>query len=379
MTAPLELTLDQLGRLDELARGGTATVYLAPELRLPGLDDERFVYKKYNEVTKQSAGPSLGTGLSNFVRFRERLPEEQREAWDARIIWPVSVVLDDSGAADGVIMRLIPERYFQEFTKRAGGVNRKPREVETLFGDDVTSARKGLPGVDPPARIRLIRAIAAAYGMMHKQNVVVGDISGRNIIYDPDPARPSIMVVDVDSARIKGNRAVFGMQPHTPNWQPPEALLASAALQRASRSSPSPPVEMLDRLRSRWAIQTTATDVYKFALMTVRILSNGRGGAVSRDPARARGVLKARIGDTAADLLDASFSDDAKQRPTMRDWYDALQHRKPGSKTPSPRVAADETPAVEKTSTLLANGHQVGQWVWVEGQGWVRRSSRPRP
>ena len=140
---------------------------------------------------------------------------------------------------------------------------------------------------------------------------------------------------------------------------------------------PAPPMEVLDRLRSKWAIQTTATDVYKFALMTARILSHGRGAAVTRDPTMARGILKARIGDLAADLLDASFSDDAKQRPTMREWYDALQHRKPRPVTASPRRADDE-PAGRAT-TLLADGHRVGQWVWAEGQGWVRRTSRQRP
>ncbi|MFI7514096.1 hypothetical protein ACIBVK_11465 [Micromonospora echinofusca] len=382
MTAPLEMTVGQLGRIQQLARGGTATIYLAPDLRLPGFDDVRFVYKKYNEVTKRAAGPSLTTGLSNFVRFRDRLPSKQRDAWDARIIWPVSVVLDENGAADGVIMRLIPDQYFHDFTKRAGGVNRKPREIETLFGDDETALRKGLTKVDLTTRFRLIRAIAAAYGMMHKENVVIGDISGRNIIYDPDPAHPTIMVVDVDSARIRGNRAVFGMQPHTPNWQPPEALAASAALIRGSKSNPPMPDDDRDRLRNRWSIQSTQTDVYKFALMVVRILDNGRGGAVNRDPHKARRILKAQAGDEAADLLDASLAENERQRPTMRQWYDQLQQRRAGRHSgpvpPRPRPQTAGPATAQPNNQHLANGHRVGKWQWVEGQGWVRHSLGPR-
>ncbi|GAA4593170.1 hypothetical protein BJY16_000877 [Actinoplanes octamycinicus] len=345
------LTVRALGPLRQLARGGTATVFLAPELRLPGLPGEQFVYKRYTDATKRRAGPSLTTGLTGFVRFRDRLPEAQRAAWDARIIWPVGVVVDEDGAAGGVVMRLIPDRYFQDFRKRSGGVHRKPREIETLFGDDETALRKGLPAVGVTDRLRLIRAVAAAYGMMHKQGVVVGDISGRNIIYDPGPVRPSVLVVDVDSARIKGNRAVFGMQPHTPHWQPPEALAASAELAGWDGADE----DLRDRLRDRWAIQSTKTDVYKFALMTVRILANGRGGAVSRDPSRARRVLRDMLGEPAAVLLDASLSPTPADRPAIRDWYDALQ---PSGQERPPEVSRQVS----------------GGWVWVDGQGWVRGS-----
>ncbi|AEV88573.1 hypothetical protein ACWT_7563 [Actinoplanes sp. SE50] len=51
----------------------------------------------------------------------------------------------------------------------------------------MTAARTGLPPVDLTARLGLVRAVAAAYTMKHAQNVVVGDISGRNVLYDTDP------------------------------------------------------------------------------------------------------------------------------------------------------------------------------------------------
>ncbi|KUL21924.1 protein kinase family protein [Actinoplanes awajinensis] len=355
-----ELPLRRLGRLEQLARGGTATVFLAPDLRLPDLPGSRFVYKRYTGATKRRAGPSLAGGLSGFVRFRDRLPDAQRAAWDARIIWPLRVVVDEDGAADGVLMRLIPDRYFQDFRKRSGGLHRKPREIETLFGDDATTRRTGLPPVDVGDRLRLIRAVAGAYAMMHRQNVVVGDVSGRNIIYDPDPARPSVLVVDVDSARVRGTRAVFGMQPHTPNWQPPEALAASAELARLDPAD----TDAHDRLRARWAIQSTTTDVYKFALMAARILANGRGAAVRRDPAGAHRILRERAGAQAAALLDASLSPAGRDRPAMRDWYEALHPAGSQGCLPEPEAPLRTSRNSERPVS--------GTWEWTDGQGWVR-------
>jgi len=363
-----ELDVAALGRPQPLGHGGTAVVYLVPDLQLPEFPGERFVYKKYNEKTKQAAGPALGRGLTNFVQFRGRLPANQQRAWDARIIWPIAVV-KDGDAADGIIMRLIPDRFFHDFTKREGGVNRKPREIETLFGDNETARRKGLPEVKLVTRLQIVRAIAAAYSMMHKEGVVLGDISGRNIIYDPDPRQPAIMVVDVDSARIRGNRSTFGVQPHTPNWQPPEAMAASEALSRAQRSKPPAPLDVLDRLNTTWSIQSVKTDVYKFALMTVRILDYGRGRAVNRDPAHARKILSDRIGPQAAKLLDASMSAQPNDRPQMRDWYHLLAGTAPVSSIPAQPHSTSSVPGV---NSRPANGARRGNWQWEDGKGWVR-------
>jgi serine/threonine protein kinase len=363
-----ELDVSALGRLTPLGRGGTATVYFVPGLQLPEFPGERFVYKKYNDRTIRLAGQALGHGLTNFVQFRDRLPEEQQRAWDARIIWPVAVVKNRGGAAEGIIMRLIPDRYFHDFKKREGGVNRKPREIETLFGDTETALRKGLPDVQQHTRLQLLRAIAGAYAMMHKENVVLGDISGRNIIYDPDPKQPSIMVVDVDSARVKGNRATFGIQPHTPNWQPPEALRASAELERGKVARPPMSVDAQNRLHNLWSIQSVKTDVYKFGLMTVRILDYGRGCAVNRDPARARKILVSRLGNAAGGLLDASMAPDPNDRPTMREWYLLFQG---GGAANGAKPIVQQQPST-KPAPALPDGYRRGNWQWKAGKGWVR-------
>jgi serine/threonine protein kinase len=371
MAAPTQLSVADLGQITKLASGGTAVVYRVPNLRKVGISSGSYVYKKYNDKTKQLAGPALGSGLTNFVQFRDRLPPDQLRAWDDRIIWPIAVVTDAAGAADGIVMRLIPDRFFQNFQKRAGGVDRKPREIESLFGDLETARRVGLPDVSLVTRLQIIRAIAGAYAMMHKEGIVLGDISGRNIIYDPDAKQPAIMVVDVDSARIRGNRSTFGSQPHTPNWQPPEAMAASAEIMRLKRSQATVSNDVLDRLQNTWSIQSVKTDVYKFGLMVVRILDFGKGCAVNRDPAKARKMLQNRLGDQAAVLLDASLSAKPADRPEMREWYRLFQGGTPG-KSSTGSVPVQGSTKTKKATASLQNGLVKGNWQWVEGTGWVR-------
>ena len=83
-----------------------------------------------------------------------------------------------------------------------------------------------MPAINLQARLSVITQVAATYAMMHKANVIVGDISGRNVIFDPTGPHPNILVVDADRARVAGTRSVFSSQPHTPHWEAPEALAA---------------------------------------------------------------------------------------------------------------------------------------------------------
>jgi hypothetical protein len=378
VTGSLRVARSQLGRLEPLGKGGTAQVYRVPELRLPELPGTVLVYKEYNDKTKKLAGPALGPGLDGFVRFREKLADAQRSAWDARIIWPVRVVVEDGGSTvAGIIMPIIPDRFFQDFITRSGPPKRKPRVIDTLFGDAATMKRVGIGDIDTLTRLRIVQATAAAYGMMHRQKVVVGDISAFNLVYDPDPKKPGVLVVDVDSARIEGHRAVFSSQPHTPNWEPPEARRAAAAMRRSSLTESD-----RDRWSTVWATQSMPTDVYKFGLLVVRSLDPGRGSAVRRDPDGAKKVLQWMIGSGAVDLLDRSLSDSREDRPTMREWWEVLQNGKGASSSASggrPKRPASlpggsggaQSQKPQASPTAIARGARIGKFEW-DGTGWVR-------
>lgn len=365
MSDDLVISRRTLGDLEFIARGGTATVYGLPHLRADALGvdaPQGMAYKEYTPKIREQAGPGLAPGLRAMVAVRGRLDPRQRLRWDQRIAWPVRLVVDDAGAATGIVMPLIPGRFFQRITPRSGGVHSEPREAQKLFGDVATMRRIGIAPVLQEVRVELVAHIAYAYALMHFAEVVAGDISGRNLVYDPDPAGPAVMLYDADSARLIGSSSPFGSQPHTPRWEPPEAL--------AARRSRAPGAA------AALTAQSKATDVYKFALLAVRILDYGIGRAVNRDPARAAPVLRRARGAHAADLLLASLSERPADRPAMRDWHDALRRTNGRADGPVPvRPGPRPAPPPPGDGDRLVDGMVVGDWVFRADSGWHRRAA----
>ncbi|MET7970923.1 hypothetical protein [Micromonospora sp. NPDC005305] len=383
MTDELVIRRRTLGSLEFIGRGGTAAVYGLPDLRPESLGVEApqgLAYKEYSPKTRARAGPGLAPGLQAMVGVRSRLAPAQRARWDERVIWPVRLVVDDHGAATGIVMPLIPQRFFQRVTPRSGGVMSVPREAEKLFGDVETMERIGVAPVTQEVRVRLIGCIAATYALMHYAEVVIGDISGRNLVYDPDPVRPAVLAYDADSARLTGSRSPFGSQPHTPRWEPPEAL-AAARRHRESYGTVHPDAIVA---------QSKSTDVYKFGLLVVRILDYGKGRAVNRDPAAATRVLRRAGHERAARLLVRSLAEQPGDRPTLREWYEALRRNRavpndlpprPGGPeaprgstgprgTKGPHAPEDPPPA---ETERLVDGTVIGSWVFRAESGWHRR------
>jgi serine/threonine protein kinase len=350
-----------LGRLDLLGKGGTARVYLTPDFTVPEVG--AVVYKEYKETIRAKAGPALGPGLRSLVRFHEQQAVPLRRLWDSRIVWPLRVV-EDGGAVTGVLMRLIPRDYFQVVRPRFGDLQDRPREVDALFGDTGDMTRIGYSPTSLPTRLALVAHVSRTYAVMHRAGVVVGDVSARNIVFDPRSSPPSTLIVDCDSARVAGNRSAFGRQPHTPHWEPPEALAAVRELTRLKRSAADRGA--LLRAQNAATVQNKETDVYKFGLVVVRVLDHGRGRAVNRDPDRAATILRRRLGRDAEDVLRRSLAARPADRPTMRDWYQLFR---PAAAGPGDGPAVEEGRRPVAAPAVRVNG----DWTFVEGTGWVRR------
>lgn len=370
MTDRLIIARDRLGTLEPMGRGGTALVYGLPDLApssvgvvtSPGL-----VYKEYKARVRRRAGAALGTGLRALVAFREdRLTDAERQRWDDRVIWPVRLVVESSGAAVGIVMPLIPTRFFQRVRQRSGQPRLVTREADKLFGDAGDMRRIGIPPVSTDVRLRVVRRLAATYERMHRGGIVIGDISGRNVVYDPGGERPAVLVLDADSARMESTVSAFGSQPHTPHWEPPEALAAALRYRTVPGSAHPDTVSP----------QSRRTDVYKFALMAVRILDYGRERSVNRDPAIAMRVLRRAHGPGAADLLRASLADDPADRPGMREWFEAFHPgRRAGDDEPDRARSAGPVAPGDAAASPPA-GHVLGGWEFVAGSGWHRRAPR---
>ena len=68
--------------------------------------------------------------------------------------------------------------------------------------------------------LRLLLDLAKLFECLHRQNVVVGDVSGRNMLWTIDPS-PTVFLIDCDGFRREGERAVTTSK-ETPDWFDPQ-------------------------------------------------------------------------------------------------------------------------------------------------------------
>ncbi|MEU6155066.1 hypothetical protein ABZ816_34280 [Actinosynnema sp. NPDC047251] len=272
------VTLAEIGPLGPLlGSGGQARVFSAPHAVLPDVPGP-LVYKQYK------AGHAPPQGLAAVVRRRLRLDEDTRVRLDRSTAWPVRTVEQEGGGVLGVLMRLIPEAYFENRVMPSGASARSLREVQHLFVDPERSLRLGMPVPGLAGRLLVCRDFAYALHLLHRANLVVGDINPKNAVFQL-VQRPCVMLVDCDAIRIKGAVAVV-RQLNAPDWEPPEDTL------------------------------NQPTDCYKFGLFVLRCLTPGPFASTSRDPERLAGLLPAE----GMRLLRAALGDDPDLRPSAGEW-----------------------------------------------------------
>lgn len=288
----------QLGSRKEIGTGGMARVYSLPELFLPEAPNASWVYKKFRPKVR----PIAPYGLESLVRLLDEMPQAQNAAMQRHFNWPVRVVTDQEAGASGVILPLLADSYFLDLRLSSGVRKRKPAELQFLFMDAHYCARVGAPNVDDAQRREICRSLAYAMALLDRASVVYGDLSARNVLFRVSP-RPGVMLVDCDAARCQGDTAAFGKQPHSPDWEPPEAVRARKRRDGAS-----------------YSIQNKATDRYKLGVAILRILTPGEGCSVNTDPSAAKRLLPKRI----YTLLVRSLSDDPDARPAAKTWYEDM-------------------------------------------------------
>lgn len=296
---PVTVNEDQLGALHHLANGGMAKVYALPSFQIGGDTTRQWVYKKFRSKVR----PVPLYGMESIVRLRNSLAPEQRDQIDRSMVWPARAVVDNGYGAAGVVLPLIPAEFFLTL-RLSSERKRKPAEGQFLFMDRDYCARVEVPFVRDQVRRQLCHRLCFAFALLHRAGVVYGDLSARNFIFTTVP-RPALLLVDCDAVRVRGEASVFGSQPHSPDWEPPEALLA-----RRRKDS------------GGFTIQNEETDRYKLGLAILRVLTPGAGCSTNRDPDRARNKLPWIL----QRLLTRSLDDDPAGRPSAREWYEEMKH-----------------------------------------------------
>lgn len=320
MTSESWIDWGDLGRLVKIASGGQGTVYSAPDLHLPDCPGP-LAYKEY------FPGKVSAVGLEPIVGLRRRLSDEDRATLDSIAAWPCRVVKRD-GSTVGVVMQLIGDRYFfNRVSRHTGESQRLLREVQYLLIDPDFARRLEVPVPDTGGRRTLCAKLAQALAFLHERDVVFGDISAKNELYFWAPGDESVMLVDCDAVRIKGQAAAVP-QLNSPDWNPPGKEATTLNMR---------------------------TDVYKFGLFVRRVLLPGPNGSTRRTTAEAASVLDA----DGMDLLRRSVDGPVVGRPSIGDWVSYL------TGIPVTPAGGGATQG-QQTSSIPAGA----KWVRSTGGGW---------
>jgi hypothetical protein len=276
--------LSALGAMSRLNAGANGTIHRLTSFRLPDEPGD-LVFKEYNLNAVQVA---LG-GLERLAGLRLSLVAQRRAVLDEMTAWPLRAVVGPANEARGVLMKLIPGRYFEDMLLPSGTRDQVAREIQHMIFEPAVARRRQ---VDVPAdgdlrtRLRICERFAYLLSILHGANLVYGDVSARNLLYSLRPG-PAVFLVDCDAARVRGSAAV-NKQQHSPDWEPPE----------------------------RVAGQSVTTDRYKLALFVLRVLTPGKGSSLNRDWRAAAGVLDQR----GLRLLRLALEGTPGDRPMAREW-----------------------------------------------------------
>lgn len=197
--------IKQKNLLEELASGNEGTVY--------GMSNEpSSVYKEY----KVTVRPTLDAlALERLVELPNAMPPTDRQRVHARSLWPRTLVMDGA-ATSGFIMDRIDKRFYRRY-----GLASNPRNVlcewnQLVYQGEVlpSSMVSDIPRLDVPETIRLISDLARTLETLHRHQVIVGDMSGRNLVWSPG----EVLVIDCDGFRIDGHRGATEPK-QSPGWR----------------------------------------------------------------------------------------------------------------------------------------------------------------
>ncbi|MEU6138579.1 hypothetical protein [Nocardioides sp. NPDC047086] len=234
-----------------------------------------------------------GRALAELVRIRGFVESEGLQV-DHFAAWPHTVVLDGLRTA-GFLMQRVHDPFLAGFG---------PTTALAELGLLVDSGDVRTPGIYE--RVLLMRALAAVMDALHRQGLVLGDLSPRNIAWSVSPM-PRVMLLDCDGIRPAGEDGVLPPA-DTRGWEDP----TNVGL---------PP--------------TADSDRFKLALTIARVLTGDRNAAPALRPdltfAGEAGIL---VGPLTR-LMDQAAGPPG-MRPTASQWATVLDVRSPWAGTAPP-------------------------------------------
>lgn len=296
--------LAQLELGKKIGEGGQGTVYAVRHTTIGGAGGRAaVVYKQYRE---EQLAALDGEALQSLVAMVNHLTDADARWLAAHAAWPSAVVTRE-GAPVGFLMRSVPSMYtfsFPGLSPRTPARTKLTAFEFLLNGDDYTR-RIGL-GLGDEQRTALLASVASVLAGLHRLGVAVGDLSPKNLLFARQPARDCFLI-DCDAFRLHGASVL--PQAETPDW----------ALPAGEEKG------------------TTAGDVYKFALLVVRLLARSQTATDVADLRNAdRHLLR---------LLRRSLSPVPRNRPVAGQWEEQLRALTKERPRAAPVPAAAPAPA----------------------------------
>jgi hypothetical protein len=227
-----ELRIDVSARLGE---GGAAEVH-----RCKTADGDRRVLKRYTGEGLKD----LDVGaLRDLIEWPAHIGVEARDKLMVMSAWPQALVVNGPDVI-GVLMDEAPTKFFRT---RDGEL--LPRHFSMVAVRKEQAEKRGYPYYDFPHKIARLGHLLAELQFLHSTGIVVGDLQTNNILTtSPQPDSSGVVttenfMLDCDSFIVNGRATFPPMDPI--NTRPPYPVEGHSAI----------------------------TDLYKFALLTIRCLS----------------------------------------------------------------------------------------------------------
>jgi len=301
--------------LVEIGHGGEGRVY-------EFTDNPELVYKEYFVSSQTPPNPEA---LARLIDLPASWSVAERKWFETRTVWPKSAVLDH-GRLRGYIMNRIPETF-----SRLHGIRKNPRSVLCDWNflslrnnyRSNTNLTSDIPDLGTADITQLVVDLSKTIAFLHEHGVIIGDLSGRNLIWTNQPSL-YVMLIDCDGFRIRGSSGV-NYTKQTPDWIDP-ALKGPANQQ---------------------------SDIYKLSLAAFRAI----WGAGTDLPPTGIADLEAPPHVPAKLPSLIARSSTTSQRPTAAQWVQELTESRPLVPPPS------ASPSTGGRPTRRAKGSSLTQRV----------------
>lgn len=213
MTSIANIERSELGELEQLGFGGEGYVYATGA--------------RPDEVYKALLGPAIPSArrrLGELLGELARMPAEDRTFLGSRLMLPTAFVYNN-GSFVGYTMRRLPRSFYA-----LHGVKAHATDVESKWdllmyrtnsgnNPNLVSAASGL---DETAVLRVISDLAKTFDTLHRNGIIIGDVSGRNILWQHDePFQVGLIDCDSMSLAKTGHPSTVA---ETPDWKAPAGV-----------------------------------------------------------------------------------------------------------------------------------------------------------